>query len=485
MSTQINVTVDSGGLADEDKQQRRSMRWAKLEKDGRSRVYRTGLDERRKALNQQGKAPNGKPKPSAPAPVLRRDKPAVFRFGGPPNVLFSGAAGANLTYQENKPNGLTRKYGKWFVYPFTGTQTLGTPYIEEFTIADDYPGTSSGYTALTSYQESGTTPYSDFTYSYAPSNKGTLVSYTPANAALFPYTEIITYTTYWHSFAQYTNRVNFPSKDALYSVAGISWDWYWIKRVRVITIVHNFDIITFGNPYYFGFQRYTTTIDDQFTSASSSERKYKAWRWTANMQNAMSSLTDTAYNPQVKEIPCPQAVKDIFKDKYLPIFTPFTYSLTYSQNPPDAVGYDQSTNSVIYAPGPMYSNSPDTSTWGSTEPPDPLRYNRVNDVTHRAVQGMTFGRPTTPGVFTAFKDEDLPQGVFRKYLTNERVPGQTTTPYPYRFRFSPDGTVDKYTGPFKFETFTYYNNSNIAWDGAVPDYCYQQLLQLGFTPYQY
>jgi hypothetical protein len=81
MSTQINVTVDSGGLADEDKQQRQSMRWAKLEKDGKSLVYRTGLDERGKALNQQGKDPTGKPKPSTPAPVLRRDEPAAFRFG--------------------------------------------------------------------------------------------------------------------------------------------------------------------------------------------------------------------------------------------------------------------------------------------------------------------------------------------------------------------------------------------------------------------
>jgi hypothetical protein len=81
MSTQINVTVDSGGLADEDKQQRQSMRWAKLEKDGKSLVYRTGLDERGKALNQQAKDPSGKPKPSTPAPVLRRDEPAAFRSG--------------------------------------------------------------------------------------------------------------------------------------------------------------------------------------------------------------------------------------------------------------------------------------------------------------------------------------------------------------------------------------------------------------------
>lgn len=80
MSTQINVTVDSGGLSDADNNQRNAMRWSKAESDNRTKVQNQGRDQRDKARAQQGLDANGKPKPTAQAPQLRKDEPAANRL---------------------------------------------------------------------------------------------------------------------------------------------------------------------------------------------------------------------------------------------------------------------------------------------------------------------------------------------------------------------------------------------------------------------
>lgn len=59
MTTQINITVDSGGLTDRAKQQQQAARQAQLEKERQQRIEAQGQKQRDDALASQGRAPDG------------------------------------------------------------------------------------------------------------------------------------------------------------------------------------------------------------------------------------------------------------------------------------------------------------------------------------------------------------------------------------------------------------------------------------------
>lgn len=119
MSTQINVTVDSGGLAGQDKQRRQALRFAKVEVDNQTKVESKGKNQRDKARAQQGLDANGKPKTTAQQPQLLKDEPAAFRFPGywflrpdtPPNANAWFGAGQSalipLRQRGSYPTSLT------------------------------------------------------------------------------------------------------------------------------------------------------------------------------------------------------------------------------------------------------------------------------------------------------------------------------------------------------------------------------------------
>lgn len=89
MSTQINVTVGSGGLPDKAKQQQQAARQAQLEKERQRRIEAEGAAQRSARLAAEGRNAqgqlltgtlNGTPRPQD-EPAAFRDKPYSFLFG--------------------------------------------------------------------------------------------------------------------------------------------------------------------------------------------------------------------------------------------------------------------------------------------------------------------------------------------------------------------------------------------------------------------
>ena len=83
MSTQINVTVDSGGLRQRDKQQRHALRLGKLESDNQRKVEAKAKQER-EAAQPPPDAVYGVPF----ATPSKREEPAAFRQGVGPAFLL-------------------------------------------------------------------------------------------------------------------------------------------------------------------------------------------------------------------------------------------------------------------------------------------------------------------------------------------------------------------------------------------------------------
>lgn len=80
MSTQINVTVGSGGLPEKAKQQQQAARQAQLEKERQQRIQAQGQEQRSAALAAEGRAPDGSLLFGINAKQpLAQPRPAAFR----------------------------------------------------------------------------------------------------------------------------------------------------------------------------------------------------------------------------------------------------------------------------------------------------------------------------------------------------------------------------------------------------------------------
>jgi hypothetical protein len=88
VSTQISITVGSGSLIEQAKQQQLAARQAQLEKDRQQRVETQGTEQRNAKLAAEGKAPNGSPLfgLGLNQPDIER-RPAANRLGGT-NFVF-------------------------------------------------------------------------------------------------------------------------------------------------------------------------------------------------------------------------------------------------------------------------------------------------------------------------------------------------------------------------------------------------------------
>jgi hypothetical protein len=109
VSTQINVTVDSGGLSDKARQLQTAARQAQLEKERTINLSAEALDKRVAAQAAKGLSPDGLPLygPSFKQPQIER-RPAATRFGSSKTVmswiLFVGDA--NTTSATRTSGGL-------------------------------------------------------------------------------------------------------------------------------------------------------------------------------------------------------------------------------------------------------------------------------------------------------------------------------------------------------------------------------------------
>ena len=97
MSTQINVTVGSGGLSDKAKQLQAAARQAQLEKERTLDLSAEALDKRIAAQAAKGLSVDGKPLYSVPTqlPEIER-RPAANRAGGDESYLFKPVSEPNL-----------------------------------------------------------------------------------------------------------------------------------------------------------------------------------------------------------------------------------------------------------------------------------------------------------------------------------------------------------------------------------------------------
>jgi hypothetical protein len=80
VSTQINITVDSGGLSARAKQQQEAARLAQLERERTRRVEAEAKSQRDAKQAAEGRRPDGQPQFGAPSPKPRQqDEPAATR----------------------------------------------------------------------------------------------------------------------------------------------------------------------------------------------------------------------------------------------------------------------------------------------------------------------------------------------------------------------------------------------------------------------
>jgi len=89
VSTQINVTVGSGGLSDKARQLQAAARQAQLEKERQQRLEAQGNEQRNAKLEAEGKAPDGSPLYGArfKQPQIDR-RPAAFRGAQPAGMAM-------------------------------------------------------------------------------------------------------------------------------------------------------------------------------------------------------------------------------------------------------------------------------------------------------------------------------------------------------------------------------------------------------------
>ena len=89
MSTQINVTIDSGGLTDKARQLQTAARQAQLEKERQQRIEAQGTEQRTAAQASQGRAPDGTPlySPGFKQPQIER-RPAANRSKIEPQEVY-------------------------------------------------------------------------------------------------------------------------------------------------------------------------------------------------------------------------------------------------------------------------------------------------------------------------------------------------------------------------------------------------------------
>lgn len=102
MSTQINITVDSGGLSRKAKQQTAVNRLLKMEDDHQKKVGKEAADKREAALKAKLLGPDGKPLYGVPAPApVRKEEPAAFRYGYTGIVIEPSAGHVNHVWPFN------------------------------------------------------------------------------------------------------------------------------------------------------------------------------------------------------------------------------------------------------------------------------------------------------------------------------------------------------------------------------------------------
>ena len=99
MSSQINITVDSGGLSAKAKQQQQAARLAQLERERTHRIEAEAQAQRDAKLAAEGKRPDGQPQFDVPPQTPRlQDEPAANRLAS--DLIVNGLAVKYSNYRQ-------------------------------------------------------------------------------------------------------------------------------------------------------------------------------------------------------------------------------------------------------------------------------------------------------------------------------------------------------------------------------------------------
>lgn len=134
MSTQINVTVDSGGLAERAKEQQAAARQAQLEKERQQSIEALATAERNAKLAAEGKAPGGSNlyNPDFEQPEIERRPAATIRSSGA-NFVFVPHETYNVSGIAVKTKNINNKN-------FSYRNLTGSSYAVPDFISNDGPG---------------------------------------------------------------------------------------------------------------------------------------------------------------------------------------------------------------------------------------------------------------------------------------------------------------------------------------------------------
>jgi hypothetical protein len=124
MSTQINVTVGSGGLPEKAKQQQQAARQAQLEKERQQRIQTQGQEQRNAALAAEGTAPDGSLLYGIGArQALTQPRPAAFRSGNKETVTMSWVVIGSNNWYANISSDFTGTIIRALESTYTGTNS--------------------------------------------------------------------------------------------------------------------------------------------------------------------------------------------------------------------------------------------------------------------------------------------------------------------------------------------------------------------------
>jgi hypothetical protein len=180
MSTQINVTVDSGGLSERVKQQQLAARQAQLEKERTINLSAEALDKRVAAQAAKGLSLEGQPLNSAGSkqPQIQR-RPAANRFGAEETVSMGWlCVGPNDWRTGSNSNQITTiegtNQGRALAISSTdATYWLQINGIPETSATGDFaPGNPTVYSAPFSTPYFVQRSWNNYTYDVLPLGKG-------------------------------------------------------------------------------------------------------------------------------------------------------------------------------------------------------------------------------------------------------------------------------------------------------------------------
>jgi hypothetical protein len=125
VSTQINVTVDSGGLSARAKQQQEAARLAQLERERTRRTEAEAKAQREAKQIAEGRRPDGQPQFATPPPDISfQDEPAAFRISTGIGHLWIAEEPATYTFTDGVAASTDSAFGgSASLYDYRSVQT--------------------------------------------------------------------------------------------------------------------------------------------------------------------------------------------------------------------------------------------------------------------------------------------------------------------------------------------------------------------------